>query len=171
MKPGDHPDFFRLAPPPGASRESTIRLDREGRFFHRDEDGDGLVENGKLAEALHRWIARHPDDGKFILTNGYDWTYFAVEDAPFHVDSVQIAEGGVSLLLRNGERHPLPAALTEGPDGALYATIERPDGAFEARFSRSAQAELAPSLEERDGVVGVVLGDRFVVPTPRAERH
>jgi len=23
MKPGDHPDFYRLAPPPGASRDQS----------------------------------------------------------------------------------------------------------------------------------------------------
>src|SRR5262249_32567480 len=31
MKPGDHPDFFRLPPPPGRSRESRIVLDDLGR--------------------------------------------------------------------------------------------------------------------------------------------
>jgi len=79
MKPGEHPDFYRLAPPPGTSRESTIFLDAEGRFWH---DGE-LVVHPSLESALHTWIARHPDDGRFILTNGYDWTYFRVEDAPF----------------------------------------------------------------------------------------
>ena len=40
MKPGDHPEFFRFPAPEGRSRESTILLDREGRFWH---DGE-LVE-------------------------------------------------------------------------------------------------------------------------------
>ena len=168
MKPGDHPEFFRSPPPPGASRESTIRLDREGRFFHRDEDEDGLVENPKLAHALHRWIARHPDDGRLILTNGYDWTYFTVDDAPFHVDSVQIAGERLTLGLRNGESYVFEGDLREGADGALYTTVTRKDGAFEARFSRTAQADLAPCLEERAGVVGLALGDRFVVPSPQS---
>src|SRR5262249_19631665 len=48
MKPGDHPDFYRLAPPPGASRESTIVLDAEGRFWH---DGE-RVDHGALEQAL-----------------------------------------------------------------------------------------------------------------------
>ena len=169
MKPSDHPDFFRLPPPPGASRESTIRLDREGRFFH---DGEP-VENPKLAAALHSWIGRHPDDGKLILTNGYDWTYFEVEDAPFHVDAVRLgaATTAPTIHLSNGEEHPLGTVLREGDDGALYTTITRPDGAFEARFQRSAQASLAPLLEERDGVVGLRLGELFVVPEKRGERH
>ena len=65
-KPGDHPEFFRFPAPEGRSRESTIRLDGEGRFFHDDEP----VAHPKLAAALHTWIARHPDDGRYILTAG-----------------------------------------------------------------------------------------------------
>src|SRR5580700_1822488 len=65
MRPADHPDFFRIAPPEGRSRESTIRLDAEGRFFHEG----ARVEHPRLEAAMHTWIARHPDDGRFILTN------------------------------------------------------------------------------------------------------
>ena len=83
MRPGDHPDFYRLPAPEGRSRESTIVLDREGRFWH---DGR-IVEHAGLGAALHSWIARHPLDGRYILTNGYDWTYFTVDDAPFFVRS------------------------------------------------------------------------------------
>ena len=61
MKPGDHPDFYRFAPPPGTSRESRIVLDRDGRFWH---EGD-RVDHPKLEQALRSWIARHPDDGRF----------------------------------------------------------------------------------------------------------
>ncbi len=45
MKPGDHPEFFRFPAPEGRSRESTIRLDGRGRFWH---DG-ALVEHAGLA--------------------------------------------------------------------------------------------------------------------------
>ena len=67
--------------PEGRSRESTIRLDADGRFFHEGE----RVEHPGLEAAMHTWIARHPDDGRYILTNGYDWTYFTVDDVPFFV--------------------------------------------------------------------------------------
>ncbi len=70
MKPGDHPEFFRFPAPEGRSRESTIRLDAEGRFWHEGNP----VEHPKLAQAMHGWVSRHPDDHRFILTNGYDWT-------------------------------------------------------------------------------------------------
>jgi hypothetical protein len=59
MRPGDHPDFFRFPPPEGRSRESTLRLDAQGRFWHEGR----LVEHAGLSAGLHGWIGRHPDDG------------------------------------------------------------------------------------------------------------
>src|SRR6185369_14137299 len=110
MKPGDHPEFFRFPAPEGRSRESTLRLDGEGRFHH----DDALVEHAKLAAALHTWIGRHPDNGRFILTNGYDWTYFKVDDVPFFVRSIRVENGEAErderdavLVLSDGTEEPL----------------------------------------------------------------
>lgn len=169
MKPGDHPEFFRMAAPPGASRESSIVLDREGRFWHEGE----RVENQALDKAMKSWIARHPDDGRLILTNGYDWCYFRVEDAPFFVDSVRIeglseGEGGgedrgqaiapkVTLRLFDDSEEPLdPTALSVTADGVVYARVK--GGAFEARFSRHAQAELGPLLASAEPPVLRIAG-------------
>lgn len=142
MKPGDHPDFYRLAPPPGASRESTIVLDREGRFWH---DG-ARVDHPALEQALRSWIARHPDDGRLILTNGYDWCYFRAEDAAYVVDALRVEPGGaVTLRLFDGSEERLdPATLSIGEGGAVYVRVK--SGRFEARFSRHAQTQLAPLL-------------------------
>jgi hypothetical protein len=160
MKPGDHPEFFRMAPPPGASRDSTIRLDAEGRFWH---DG-ARVEHAALEAALHGWIARHPDDGRFILTNGYDWTYFEVDDAPYVVRAVrESADAGAMLLqLSDGTEEALdPSTLGVGAHDALYTRVK--GGAYEARFSRHAQLALAPWLDEgaagEDGA-SLRVGDR-----------
>ncbi len=162
MKPGDHPEFFRLAPPPGASRESTIRLDREGRFWH---DG-ALVENEALARALHTWIARHPDDGRYILTNGYDWTYFHVDDVPYVVRSVALEDGRVVLKLSDGTTEAMaPDGLEVSSDGALYVRVK--GGAFEARFSRHAQTSLAPVTDEEAGQVVLRIGGQVARPVPR----
>ena len=107
-----------------------------------------------MARAFATWIARHPDDGRFILNNGYDWSYFRVEDAPFQVVSLVFSGDGaasdaVDLELSDGTREPLqPERLYLGEQGALYATVKH--GAFEARFSRGAQLSLAPLLREDD---------------------
>jgi hypothetical protein len=149
VRPGDHPEFFRRPPPEGRSRESTIRLDREGRFWHEGE----LVEHAGLVAGLGAWISRHPDDGRFILTNGYDWSYFTVEDAPFQVKALRVEPERVLLLLSDGTEETWDVESTRiGEGGALYAQVKAsvPGGAFEARFSRHAQASLAPLLVEGD---------------------
>jgi uncharacterized protein len=141
-KPGDHPEFFRFPAPAGRSRESTIRLDAAGRFWH---DG-ALVEHPAMARAFASWIDRHPDDGRFILSNGYDWTYFEVEDVPFFVRGVRIEADSATLLLSDGSEQPLEAASARvGAQDALYVTVR--DGKFEARFTPEAQTALAPLLE------------------------
>lgn len=147
MKPGDHPEFFRFPAPEGRSRESTLRLDAEGRFWHEGR----VVEHGRLATALHTWITRHPDDGRYILSNGYDWTYFTVDDAPFSVRALRVEPARVVLLLSDGTEEPWdPGATRVGDDGALYAAVKRDAarGPFEAKFSRHAQTSLAPLLVE-----------------------
>jgi len=154
MKPGDHPDFFRLAPPPGTSRESTIRLDAEGRFFH-----DGVrIEHPALEAALHSWISRHPDDGRYILTNGYDWTYFQVDDVPYFVRSIRIEKDRIDLVLSDATVEALdPTTLRVGNGDALYTKVK--GGAFDAKFSRHAQNELAPALrEDEEGNVVLEVG-------------
>lgn len=164
MKPGDHPDFYRLAPPPGASRESTIRLDREGRFWH---DGQ-RVEHASLEQGLRTWIALHPDDGRPILTNGYDWCYFQVEDAPLFVSALRIEGDQVTLVLFDGSEQPLdPAALSLGEDGVVVARVARGAGRMDARFTRHAQTQLAPLLVG-DEPPTLSIGGREVV-LPRRE--
>jgi hypothetical protein len=146
MKPADHPDFYRLPPPPGRSRESTIRLDEDGRFWH---DGEPVSHSG-MAQAFASWIARHPDDGRFILSNGYDWSYFTVDDVPFHVRTIRIEADQVILFLSDGTEEPLaPDTLQTGARDALYVRVK--GGAFDARFTPSAQAALGPLLVEGPG--------------------
>jgi hypothetical protein len=145
VKPGDHPEFFRFPAPEGRSRESSIRLDAEGRFWHEGN----VVEHAKLAQAMHGWVSRHPDDGRYILTNGYDWTYFTVDDAPYFVRSVKLAPEAVVLELSDGTEEPWePGTSRIGPNDALYARVKATSerGPFEAKFTRFAQAQLGPIL-------------------------
>lgn len=153
MRPSDHPDFFRLPAPEGRSRESTIRLDREGRFFH---DGE-LVAHRGMARAFAGWIARHPDDGRFILTNGFDWTYFTVEGTPYFVESVRATPNGPVLVLFDGSEEPLVPKNLRLDDAGVFTTVVK-QGAYEARFQRSAQLELAEWLQQgKDGRIELVV--------------
>ena len=154
MKPGDHPDFFRLPPPPGRSRESTIRLDEDGRFWHDEQ----LVTHEGMAKAFASWIGRHPDDNRYILSNGYDWSYFTVADVPYFVNAVRTEPDRAVLLLSDGSEEPLvPDTLQVGARDALYVRVK--GGAFEARFSPGAQAALGPLLVEgEDGQPEIEVG-------------
>ena len=169
MKPGEHPEFFRFPAPEGRSRESTMRLDASGAFFH---DGQP-VDHPRLAMAMHTWIRRHPDDGRFILSNGYDWTYFTVDDAPFFVRGIRQDGDRLVLALSDATEEAWdPATTRTGPDGALYARVKlgqstgpsagMTGGPFEAKFTRHAQTALAPFLTEVDGRPGVVVGPAAV---------
>lgn len=158
MKPSDHPDFFRLPPPPGRSRESRIVLDEQGRFWN----GGVPFDHDGMAHAFASWITRHPDDGRFILTNGYDWTYFTVKDTPFFVRRVDVDRGAASLSLSDGTEEPLAlGAVTVSDDGVLYAKVK--GGAYEARFLPGAQSAMFELLEEGDD------GSPWVVAA--GERH
>lgn len=161
MKPGDHPDFFRLPPPPGRSRESTIVLTREGRFLH-----DGApVEHAGMQRAFAAWLSRHPDDGRFILNNGYDWSYLTVEGASRFVRAVRDVAGQPRLVMLDGSELDLdPRALECDADGRLLLGLA--DGE-RARFTAAAQLELAPWLSEREDRIGVLLaGEFWPIETP-----
>ena len=154
VKPGEHPDFYRVAPPPGTSRESTIVLDRDGHFWH---DG-ARVDHRPLAQAMHSWIARHPDDGRLILSNGYDWCYFRADVAPFVVASITLEEDGVRLALSDETVERLdPTTLSLDENGVVHVLVKA--GQFEGSFSRHAQTALAPLLTSADPP-RLRLGDR-----------
>ncbi len=160
MKPGDHPDFFRLPAPPGRSRESTIVLDRYGRFSH---DGEPVAHRG-LHAGFASWIETHPDDGRFILSNGYDWCYVTVEDTAYFITGLSLAKGVLMVDLFDGTREPLAlASLAVGQDGVLRARVL--GGRFEARFTRAAQLMTEPFLAEAadgspDAGLAIVVGDQ-----------
>jgi uncharacterized protein len=157
MKPGDHPEFFRLPPPEGRSRESTIVLSRSGRFFH-----DGApVEHPGMQRAFATWLARHPDDGRYILSNGYDWTYLTVEGPARFVRAVRAVDGLPELELLDGRALPLdPTAVSCDTEGRLWVTL--PEGE-RACFTPAAQLELEPWLAQEDSGVGLRIAGNFSV--------
>lgn len=171
MKPAEHPEFFRFPAPEGRSRESTIVLRADGHFTH---DGEA-VAHPKLEQALHTWISRHPDDGRYILTNGYDWTYFTVEDAPYFVRHLLPSEASapepsadipVTLVLTDGTEETLaPDDVTEGSDGALYTWVKRTakGGPYEAKFTRHAQTSLARFLRPAESGTGDAAGPQVLL--------
>jgi hypothetical protein len=144
VKPADYPEFFERPPPDGRSRESTIVLLSDGRFLH---DGEPVRHEG-MRRAFAGWIARHPQNGRFILNNGYDWCYLRVEDTPYFVTSIHATtEEQLSMELADGSQEPLdPHRLGVRASGELCVRVK--GDAFVAKFSRVAQLAMAQYLSE-----------------------
>lgn len=164
MKPGDHPEFFRFPAPPGFSRESRIQLNRFGEFLHEGEK----VERPSLARAMHSWVSYHPDDGRPILENGYDWCYLQVEDTAQFVAAIHADDAGAPRVrLSSGHEESLRSeTLQVDEEGVAYVEV-LPRGASQpvlARFLREAQSALEPWLAD-EPLRLVVDGRAFAIGT------
>ena len=157
-------DWSGKAPFP-FTRESTIRLDAEGRFFH---DGE-IVEHPGLAHAMHGWISRHPNDGRYVLENGWDWCYLTVDDTPFVVRSARLddaGEGALEVTLSDGTTEKVaPTALRVADDGSLRCQVKAgaKGGPYPARFDRHALVALGEKLSEKDGRYLLAIAGRELV--------
>ena len=131
-------------------RETGLRLDREGRWWHEGQP----VEHPRLAAALHRWLDRD-DEGRYVLKlEGGRRAYVEVEDAPYVVRTLELDGPGravrIYLRLSDGSEEELDyASLRVGADNALYCGGVK--GRFEARFSRQAYYLLGELIEETEG--------------------
>lgn len=137
--------------------QSGLRLDREGRFWHRDE----LIEHVRTQAVLHRGLHRAAD-GRWAARIGREWGYVEVEDAGRFLRRVEIDPAAPGAL--RGELIAFdwvsidPGSLCAGADDALYARVP-PDGE-RARLTRAAQLSLAPLLHEERGAFFLDLGGR-----------
>jgi uncharacterized protein len=108
------------------SRETSIRLDRDGTFWHEG----ARVEHPGLARAFATWLDVDPETGRYILKNDINWAYIAVEDAPLLVRGVT---DSLELTLSDGTREPLdPATLRLDEDDVPYCDVR--GGKLPARF-------------------------------------
>ncbi len=143
----------------GFSRETSIRRDDQGRWFHEGQP----LEHPSLTRAFDRWIER-AEDGRYCLKNDINWAYITLEGPPFFVRAVHISPGGqVELALSNDTRQPLRAeTLRMGEDGALYCDVGPDD--LPARFDRHAASQLEPLIGEDPLGVFVEVAGRRVRP-------
>ena len=146
-------------------RESSgLRLDREGRFWHRG----GEITHPRTLAVLHRGIHR-ASDGRWATRIGKEWAYLQVDDVALFVRRIE----GLRAQLASGEWVELdPSMLAAGADDALYVRV----GGERARLTRAAQLSLGDHLHEERGTYFVELnGKRYAVgrdegPEPRRPR-
>ena len=116
-----------------------------------------------MQQAFSGWIRKHPDDGRYILCNGYDWTYLEVVDAPLFVRAIATRGEEPELVFSDGTRQPLRGArLRAVGDEALYVGVG--DRELEARFLPPAQAQLHPFVGEGETGLPVLRVDGTTVP-------
>jgi len=122
-------------PPFRLSRESRIRVDRDGRVWHEGE----RIENTRLAEGLARWIDLDPATGRWIMRNSLDWCFITVDETPLVVRGCRWegASGEVVVDLSDGTGEPLRLdTVRVRDDGEVFAYVRK--ATLLARFSRAA---------------------------------
>jgi uncharacterized protein len=151
--------------PPGLSRETRIRRDRQGRWF----DGDQPVTNQAVAAAFDSWIDRAPD-GRWCLKNSSNWAYVEIEGPPIFVRAARIEESGIELSLSDGRSERLdPKTLSTDEEGRLACTVR--EGSMPAEFSRAAMIQLEPILDEDErGIFLRVAGEMIRLEVTRSDR-
>ncbi len=113
-------------PPFPFSRETTIKVDPQGVFWH---DGQKVTHPG-LARAFASWVDVDPESGRYILRNSINWAFITVEDAPLVVRAVSPE---LELALSDGTTEALRAeTLRLEPDDVPYCDVR--GGKLPARF-------------------------------------
>ena len=132
--------------------QSGLRLDKEGRFWHRG----GLVEHPRTFAVLHQGIHRAAD-GRWATRIGKDWAYLEVEDAALWVRRIEASGTALRAQLASGEWVQVdPGTFAAGAEDVLYVRV----GEERARLTRDAQLSLGDYLrEDRHGFL-LELGTR-----------
>ena len=126
-------------------RQSGIRLDAEGRFWH---EGEEVLHEG-LRAAFWRWLDRNPDGRHVLRLDERRFVYLEVDDAPYLVRSLRWEGPRAWILLSDGSESALDCAtLRLGPTGIAYAIVKR---GLTGRLSSSAWSALSERMTSRDG--------------------
>jgi hypothetical protein len=127
-------------------RQSGIRLDGDGRFWH---EGAEVTHHG-LRAAFWRWLDRNAD-GRYVLRlDAKRFVYLDVDDAPFVVRSLRWQDDRALLRLSDDAEEELAyKTLRISPSGAVYAKVK--GERFDARLSTGAWGTLGQRIIERDG--------------------
>ena len=143
-------------------RQSGIRLDGEGRFWHEGEE----VRHAGLRAALWRWLDRNPDGRHVLRLDERRFVYLDVDDVPHLVRSLRWDGDRAWILLADGTEEELEYATVHlRGGGAAYCKVK--GGRLEARISTAAWGSLAERLLERgEGVFLQAAGKGFPLAVP-----
>jgi hypothetical protein len=149
-----------VASDPSTWKLPRLRIDRDGLWYHEDQE---VTHEGILATLREGLL--HDAEGHYLQI-GPVRVPVAVDDAPLVVIRAEDDGDGLAVILNDGRREPLRLeTLRLGPGEVPYATVR--EGRFRARFSRAAAYQLMQRLEDDpgSGSVALVLGSRrWVIP-------
>lgn len=155
-----HPPEFPLSSLDTAPPSSEIRIDREGRWYHR---GAEMVRR-EFVRAFYRQLLLSSDGSYSLSWNGGAFSV-DVEDTAYVVWRVEekgepsAAPDGYLLFLSDDTTEPLdPGTLFQGEDHVLYCRVK--GGGFPARFSRPAYYQLSAHVLEDRGTFLLPIGSR-----------
>jgi len=147
-------------PDPSTWKLPRLKIDRDGAWFHEDEE---VTHEGILANLRSNLLA---DVEGHFLQIGSLRVPVEVEDAPFVVERVEVEGGGLAATLNDMSREPL-ALDTLRVDERGIPRCRVKNGRFDARLSRAATYQLLQRAEYPEGggpPALVVGGRRYPVP-------
>jgi hypothetical protein len=147
------------------TRESSIRIDEDGRFWHEGNP----VEHAGLATAMASWVSKHPNDGRWVLENGYDWCWITVDDVPIFVRDLHVRGDALMAKLSDGSEEELALESVHVDAKGTIRCDVKPSargGPYPAKLTRVAQLAIADRLREHEGRVVLDVGARSIdLPT------
>ena len=124
-------------------RQTGIRLDREGRFWHEG----AVVTHRGFQRALLRWLDRLDDGRPILRLDERRYAYVDVDDAELLALSARWQGDRAFLTLNDESDEELDyASLEVDADNALYCSAR--GGRLTARITTPAYYALAERIEE-----------------------
>jgi hypothetical protein len=151
------------------SRESRIRVDRDGHIWH---EGERVLHPG-LARTLAHWIDID-EQGRYVMRNALDWCFVTVDHTPLVVRAVRLETDPamrVEVELSDDSSEALDLSTVQvDPDGVVYAHVR--GGKLLARFDRQPSFKFLEHVDTDDrGLMTFALGTLSVriAPLERGE--
>src|SRR6478752_1345490 len=101
-------------------RQSGIRLDADGRFWH---EGAEVTHHG-LRAALWRWLDRNPDGRWVLRLDERRFVYLDVEDAPYAVASLRFEGPRIFIRLSDDSEEELDYASLRLANDSAYVKVK-----------------------------------------------
>ena len=140
-------------------RQTGIRLDRNGRFWHQGNE----VTHAGFRRALLRWLDLREDGRPILRLDEKRYAYVDVEDALLLVTSLRW-QGDEAIVRLNDESEEVldPTTLCRSPSDIMYCRVR--GSRLPARITTPAYYVLAERVEEdNEGFVLSVAGTNYSI--------